>query len=121
MPVKSLKPHTPSSQKKKVLPIIQLGSNGGRKGYRYDIYGGRYSPLRGFYEIFYEKISNHYIILEEWKDMSKRDTWPLEVYELEKSERSLEQRCLFLLREKLVGWNLPREKVYGAKIVRAND
>lgn len=103
---------------KKPLELVRLEISTGcsRTGYRY---GSPKSHPKEFYDVFWERISNHYVILEEWKDAHKRDTWPLDVRELDQSEDSIDQLCLKLLQNKLVEWGLSPEYVQRATIVPA--
>lgn len=105
-------------QPQKPLELVRLETSTGctRTGYRY---GSPKPHPKEFYDVFWKRISNHYVVLEEWKNAHKRDTSVLDVRELEQSESSIDQLCLKLLQDKLVGWGLPPEYVQGATIVPA--
>lgn len=91
------------------IKLLYLNSPSGRKGYRY-------GTPKEFYEVFWQRVSDHYVIQEEWKDARKRDTSPLEIHALGIAGDSLDQRCLLLLKERLIRWGLPSEYVQKAEV-----
>lgn len=92
--------------------LLYLDSSGIKRGYRY-------GTPQEHYDVFWTRRSDHYVIMEEWKDTRKRDPWPLEVHDLRATEQSLDQRCLLLLKEKLIGWGLSKNDVEKASVVPA--
>lgn len=81
--------------------------------------GYSFGNNNGFYDVFWRKISNHYVIMEEFKTRRKRDTTPLEVREVYESENSVDERCLSILRSTLVRWGYSEKEVQSAKIMAA--
>ena len=97
------------------LPIIRYETTIGiGKGISIPQKGYRYGTPKKHYDLSWTIISEHYVITEELKTSRKRDTFPVEVYDLNVGEDSVDKRCLQLLKTKLVEWGVDKEQVESA-------